>query len=64
MSKFAEQFETYNPKDKKQRGQNLTSVEQIQELATKPTSLIIMILLCVILGMRFSLGRFKVRLHQ
>jgi len=51
MSKFAEQFETYNPKDKKQRGQNLTSVEQIQELATKPTSLIIMILLCVILGM-------------
>ena len=59
MSKFAEQFETYNPKDKKQSSQNLTSVEQFQELATKPTSLIIMILLCVILGMTLQFGQIQ-----
>ena len=59
MSNFAEKFETYNPKDKKNRGQDLSTVEQIQELAAKPTSLVIAILLCVIIGMTLQFGQIQ-----
>ena len=45
-----ESFDTYSPKDKKQN-QDHSNVESLSELLKKPTSLIIIILVCVILGM-------------